>query len=166
MHSSSTASHAAFDAAGHLGSSSRGTGRPPSFDCSPTDRGEDASWIHLAGELDIATAPLLEQTLHASRPRGLRAPVVVLDMRDLEFLDTSGVHVIANAGRRARQAGGRLVLVRGPRAVDRLFTLTGSRGQFEIVDLDAGEPVVMALLRLAARRCGAGARETVLQGGP
>ena len=124
--------------------------RPPVFTCSPTDRGPDASWVHLAGELDIATIPLLEETLHASRLRGLRARLVVLDMRDLEFMDASGMRALMEAGNRARQSDGRLVLVRGPPEVDRVFTLTDSRDQFEIVDLDAGEPVATAVLQLAA----------------
>ena len=122
---------------------------PPVFDCSPTDRGRDASWVRLAGELDIATAPLLKETLHASRPDALRAQLVVLDMRRLEFIDTAGVHVITEAGIRARQTGGRLLLVRGPPAVDRLFTLTSSYEQLDVVDLGPGAPAVLALLQLA-----------------
>jgi anti-anti-sigma factor len=105
--------------------------------------------VHLAGELDIATTPLLVETLHASRRGGLRARVVVLDMRELEFVDTSGLHAIMEAGNRARETGDRLVLVRGPPAVDRVFRLTGSCEQLEIVDLEPVESVVMALLHLA-----------------
>ncbi len=104
--------------------------------------------MHLAGELDIATTPLLQETLRASRLGSLRARLVVLDMRDLEFIDTSGVHAITEAGIRARQAGGRLVLVRGPPAVDRMFALTRACQQLEIADLDPGEPAVTALVHL------------------
>ena len=125
------------------------SGRPPVFACSRTDRDREASWVHLRGELDIATAPLLNETLYASRPDELRARVVVLDMRDLEFVDASGVHAITEADIRARGAGGRLVLVRGPPAVDRVFTLTRSYEHLKVVDLEPAEPAVVALLHLA-----------------
>jgi hypothetical protein len=46
------------------------------------------------------------------------------------------VHAIVNASLRARQVGHRLVLLRGGLDVDRVFTLTGSSDDVEIVDLD------------------------------
>ena len=73
----------------------------PPFDCSWTDGGLNAAWVHLAGELDVDTTPQLEQTL---RDPHSQAPLVVLDMRELAFMDSSGVHAIVNAGARARQA--------------------------------------------------------------
>jgi anti-anti-sigma factor len=87
--------------------------------------------------LDLATAPQLEQTLRESH---LHAPLVVLDLRDLEFMDCSGVRAIVGASVRARQAGRRLVLLRGPPSVDRMFALTGSSDLVEIGDLDSVEP--------------------------
>ncbi len=89
------------------------------FECSCTDR-LDADWVYVAGALDIATTPQLAQTLSESQAR-----LVVLDMRDLAFMDCSAVHAIVDAGRRARTAGRRLLLVRGPEHVDRIFSLTG-----------------------------------------
>jgi anti-anti-sigma factor len=74
-------------------------------------RQPDVAWVHAAGELDIATVPQLVQMLLVSQ---LRARVVVLDLRELEFVDTSGVHAIMNASIRARRLGGRLVLLRAP----------------------------------------------------
>jgi anti-anti-sigma factor len=104
--------------------------------------------VGVTGELDIATAPQLKQTLgHAEDcARG-----VVLDLRELTFMDTSGVHVIVDASARATAAGRRLVLVRGPSQVDRVLALTGARDRLEIVDLDPGEPPVQAFAQLAHR---------------
>ena len=111
------------------------------------DCGSDVAWVQVVGELDIVTAPALEQAL---RDAELRAPLVVLDLRELTFTDSSGVHVITNASARADRAGRRLVLVRGPAQVDRMLTLITSDVP-EIVDLDPGEPVAHALSQLARR---------------
>ena len=43
----------------------------------------------------------------------MQAQLVVLDLRELAFMDSSGVHAIVNASIRARQVGRRLVLLRG-----------------------------------------------------
>ena len=118
----------------------------PAFVCSCTNGGLDAAWVHVAGELDIATTPILERTLR--RAAG-RARLVVLDLRALAFMDGAGVHAIVNAGIRAQRAGRRLVLVRGSSCVDRVFALTGAADDLEIVDIDAVEPPVQALLQLA-----------------
>jgi anti-sigma B factor antagonist len=90
----------------------------------------DRALVHVSGELDIATAPQLEQRLRESRGR-----VAVLDLSALAFMDSSGVHAIVDAGIRARQAGGRLVVLRGRPNVDRLFTLTGTADDVEFGDL-------------------------------
>ena len=63
---------------------------------------------------------------------------MVLDLRELAFMDCSGAHASISA----RQLGRRLVLVRGPPNVDRMFTLTGSSDAVEIADLDQFEPRV------------------------
>ena len=52
--------------------------------------------------------------------------VVVLDLRELTFMDCTGIHVGVAANNRGRQAGAHLVLVRGPSHVDRLFALVGT----------------------------------------
>jgi len=106
---------------------------PPPFACSWTNGGLDAAKVHVAGELDIATTPQLQETLLEPQ---LQAQLVVLDMREVAFMDSSGVHAIVNASVRARKVGRRLVLLRGGLDVDRVFTLTGSTGDVEIVDLD------------------------------
>jgi anti-sigma B factor antagonist len=118
----------------------------PAFACSWTDGGLDAAWVHVGGELDVATAPELEHTLGDPR---LRARLVVLDLRELAFIDAAGVRAIVGASVRARQLGRRLVLVRGNPNVNRMFTLTGSSDDLEIRDIDVGEPAVRELLRLA-----------------
>ena len=119
---------------------------PPAFDCSCTGGGPDGAWVHVVGELDIATTPQLERTL---RDAQLEARLVVLDLRELAFMDSAGVHVIVDAGIRARQVARRLLVLRGPPHVDRVFTLAARRDDVEIHDLDPDEPPAQVLLQLA-----------------
>jgi anti-sigma B factor antagonist len=97
------------------------------------DRREiDTAWVEVAGEVDIATALKLERTLYEALTE---ARLVVLDLCDLTFMDSSGVHAIVRARDRARQAASRLILVRGPAHVHRLLALTGASEHLEIGDL-------------------------------
>jgi anti-anti-sigma factor len=120
---------------------------PVPFACSHTNGGPDVARVHVGGELDIATAPRLERTLDASQAR-----LVVLDLRELSFIDSCGLHAIVNAGIRARRAGRRLVLVRVPAHVDRLLALTGCSHEVEIGDVDPVAPPVHALQRSLVAR--------------
>jgi len=118
---------------------------PPGFRCTCRGMGFHSVSVHVAGELDLATAGLLEQTLRRAEGRAL---LVVLDLRELTFMDSAGLHVIVNASVRARQAGCRLVLVRGPSQVDRLFGLVGAADVLEISDLGPVEAPLQVLARL------------------
>ena len=120
---------------------------PLLFECTTTDRGVGAGWVHIAGELDMATAPQVEKAL---RQAERRARLVVLDLRGLTFMDCSGIHVIVDASIGARSGGHRLMLVRGPSQVDRVFALAGVLGVVDIVGLDTAEDAIQAHLRPAA----------------
>ena len=120
---------------------------PPPFTCSCTNGGPGAARVQVGGELDIATAPQLERTLDASQ-----AQLVVVDLREVTFLDSSGLHAIINAAIRARQDGRRLVLVRVPSNVKRILTLTGISDHVEIADADLVAPPVHALQRSLVAR--------------
>jgi anti-sigma B factor antagonist len=117
----------------------------PVFDCTLHDGAVDAACVHVAGELDMASAPRLDQMLREAEHH---ARLIVLDLRELGFTDCSGVRVIVDASIRARQGGRRLVLLRGGRHVNRVFTLTGASEVVEIVDAAPGAPAIEALPRL------------------
>jgi anti-anti-sigma factor len=123
------------------------SGCPPlaPFECTWRPGGADAAWVHLAAELDLACSFKLERTLREAQQR---ARVVVLDLRELTFIESAGVHVLLEAAARARCGEGRLIVVRGPPAVDRALTLTGVSSQVLIVDLDPNERAARALLHL------------------
>jgi len=118
----------------------------PPFGCTLDDAGSGGSLVRVSGELDRITAPRLTQML---RQATRRARTVVVDLRGLTRVDSTGVNAIADASRAAHRAGRRLVLVRGLSQVERLLALTGALNTVEIVDLAAGEPPVLALLQLA-----------------
>lgn len=91
------------------------------LECASIDDDPDSACLHVAGELDIATAPQLDLALHEAVDR---AQLVVLDLRDLDFIDVAGVRVVVSARARARLAGRRVVVLRGSPTVDRVFGLS------------------------------------------
>jgi len=88
--------------------------------------------IVASGELDLATAEQLETEL--KRLESTEPELVVLDLRALEFMDSTGLRVVIGANARAQERGARLVIVRGPEEVDRVFRLTRMDQHLEIVD--------------------------------
>jgi anti-anti-sigma factor len=118
---------------------------PPAFVCSWMDGGLNAVWMRAAGELDVATTPQLERMLRLPQ---LQVRLVVLDPRELDFIDCSGLRAIVNASIDARKAGHRLVVLRGAPTVERMLRLTGSLDDVEVCDV---EPTGQAL-RAPSRR--------------
>lgn len=95
--------------------------------------------LALTGELDVAGAPRFEQALE--RIERDAPATLVLDLRGLAFMDSTGLRVIIAADDRARDEGRRLVLVRGSDTVQRIIEMTRLDARLEIVgDLEAVEP--------------------------
>lgn len=57
----------------------------------------------------------------------------MLDLRELRFMDSCGLSRLLAARRRARRCGRRLLLVRGPAAVQRLLALAALGEVFEMI---------------------------------
>jgi anti-anti-sigma factor len=87
--------------------------------------------VALAGELDIATAPGLEQKLAELAPQVTR---VMLDLRELAFIDSTGLRVVLGLANGLGENSARVVLVKGPDPVQRVFTLTGADRELTIID--------------------------------
>jgi anti-anti-sigma factor len=85
--------------------------------------------IALSGELDIASAPQLDQTLRTFLYTGFGR--VVIDLRRLSFIDSTGLHLILRYAEAARRAELRFGLIPGPPAVQRIFELTGTNVLFD-----------------------------------
>ena len=88
--------------------------------------------VSLRGELDISSAPTLADALQ--RIEADSPPVILVDLRGLEFMDSTGLRTLVNADQRARDAGRRLAIVRGPEAVDRVFNVTRLDERLDLVD--------------------------------
>lgn len=90
------------------------------------------------GELDMASAPELEQALI---PRIQAGEWLVLDLRALDFIDSSGLRVVVGAHRQAEEGSGRFTCVRGApgSTVHRIVEIAGIDGVIEMVD-DPAEP--------------------------
>jgi anti-sigma B factor antagonist len=91
-----------------------------------------AAIIVVSGELDLASSPSLEAELQ--RVSGTEAELVVLDMRRLEFMDSTGLSIIVRAHQRLADEGRALCLVRGPQQVQRLLDLTGVAERIRLAD--------------------------------
>ena len=87
--------------------------------------------IAVNGDLDLSTAPELERSLVGVQSDGRP---VLLDLRGVAFMDSSGLRVILAADARARSNGSRLMLVPGPPGVQRVFQLTLLDRRLEFVD--------------------------------
>ena len=82
-----------------------------------------------AGELDLATADRVESEVAELRDAGF--DTIVLDLRQVSFLDSSGLRILLTLRNTARRHAHRLVLVRGQERVQRVFELTATQGLFE-----------------------------------
>jgi anti-sigma B factor antagonist len=105
---------------------------PQPFACGVHGAGRGAAWVSARGELDIASAPQLQETLQEVLGRAL---LIIIDLRELTFIDSTGVHVIIDADDHARQTGHRLVLICDSGPLGRLFALLGLTDRLKIVDL-------------------------------
>src|SRR5438309_1941071 len=101
--------------------------------------------VHLGGELDLSSALPLEDRLREIEDG--QPDVLVLDLSELKFLDSTGLRLIVAAHGRAQRAGRRLVIVEGTDAVRRIFRLTGVDGWLDIIDASGVQDG--ALLRTA-----------------
>jgi anti-sigma B factor antagonist len=88
--------------------------------------------LTVTGELDLVSSPLLERELEQAY--GSDGGVILLDLRGLAFMDSTGLHLLVKAQQRAEEAGRRLTLTRGSEQVQRLLDLTGVADLIRIVD--------------------------------
>ena len=94
--------------------------------------------IAVSGELDLASSPALEEQLE--RVFESDAQLVILDLRDLDFMDSTGLSVVVKAHQAADERDRRLCLVKGPPQVQRLLTLTGVAERLPVLDAPEDAP--------------------------
>ena len=92
------------------------------------------NWLALVGELDLGSAPQLVAALKAAQRDG--RPIVV-DLRGLRFIDSTGLRTLLHASQAGSRAGLALQLIAGSPTVMRVFDLTGTAVHFEWAEAPA-----------------------------
>jgi anti-anti-sigma factor len=80
-------------------------------------------FVRPVGELDLSTVPIVQAQLAELESAGFTR--LVLDLRQLRFLDSSGLRLLIEWDARARADGVELTVIPGPPEVQRLFDLAG-----------------------------------------
>jgi anti-sigma B factor antagonist len=87
--------------------------------------------LELHGELDLLGVPMLQEELEKLEAQ---APgIIVLDLQDLQFVDSAGLRVILAAHQGAQEQGRELALTRGTEQVQRLFAVAGVSEHLRII---------------------------------
>jgi anti-sigma B factor antagonist len=92
----------------------------------------DVAVVSAAGEIDVFTAPTLDQALAAQLADG-RSRLVV-DLAEVSFLDSTGLGVLVKALKGAREAGGSLHLVVTSERIRKIFDITGLDASMPLFD--------------------------------
>jgi anti-anti-sigma factor len=91
-----------------------------------------APMLRISGELDLASSPKLQEEL--DRATATSPSLIIIDLRDLDFMDSTGLSVLIHAHQQAQQHGHRLGIVNGSRQIRRLLSLTGVAERLTVVE--------------------------------
>jgi anti-anti-sigma factor len=94
-------------------------GRAPKFEVVPQRDGAVAT-LFVRGELDIATTPKLEAGFAGLEP-GYQT--LVVDLTECSFFASSGISLLLDQNARHDEAGIKMVVVKAPPDVQRMFDL-------------------------------------------
>jgi anti-anti-sigma factor len=96
-----------------------------------SQREADRVVVRLEGELDMANASLLQTALeHAETDK---ASILVLDLQQLRFMDSTGLRVILGARERCQSSGQEFALTPGSKQVQRLLAISGVGQHLRII---------------------------------
>lgn len=93
-------------------------------------QGEADAVVRLTGELDMATAPALHSELAGLAARGVHT--VIVDIAQLDFIDSSGLSVLIAGLKRFREGGGTLTIRSPSGRAKRVFEIAGLSQLFAI----------------------------------
>lgn len=92
----------------------------------------DATVLAVSGELDLTSSTALEEALDGVD--GASLEILVLDLREVEFMDSAGLAVVVKAHQQAQDAGHRFGVISGSPQVQRLLSLTGMNERMTVVE--------------------------------
>jgi anti-sigma B factor antagonist len=116
--------------------SERSTPPPDLFSCDVGRNGSSA-WVRPAGDLDLDTVHRVESALAELREEG--CDNLVLDLRGLAFMDSTGLRLVIRWQTAARDDGFRFAVVPGAEVVQRVFRLTGMDDHLTVAEPPPGE---------------------------
>lgn len=88
--------------------------------------------ISVAGEIDLATAPALEDALETAIAEGHAA--IAIDLDPVSFIDSSGLRALIGAHRRLEELDGSLTVIAGPGVARRLLEVAGVADTLHLVE--------------------------------
>ena len=102
---------------------------------------DEGGFVRLAlkGELDLSTVSQVEEELR--RAEAEEPDLLVLDLGELSFLDSTGLRLIVTADQRAREHGRRFAIMKGPETVQRVFAITKLDDRLDILEPGADPKV-------------------------
>jgi len=92
--------------------------------------GADCAVLRVGGEVDVYTAPQLRERVTSLVANGVRR--IVADLRDVDFLDSTGLGALVGSLKRVREKDGSLTLVSDTGRILQVFRITGLVRAFEI----------------------------------
>jgi anti-sigma B factor antagonist len=103
-----------------------------------TSERADGFHVELSGELDISSASSVESRLMELETR--EPARLILDLRRVSFIDSTGLSMIINADGRARKQGRRLTIVSGDGVPRRILRTVGLEDRLDVhTDVPAAE---------------------------
>ena len=94
----------------------------------------DMATIRFVGELDLASAPQAESALEQLETADPSPTRIVLDLRGVRFLDSTGLRLVLELDAAAREASQELTIIRGSAVVQRIFEVTQVSERLKFVD--------------------------------
>jgi anti-anti-sigma factor len=92
----------------------------------------DKATVALRGELDLSGVDRAREAIEQAEAGG--ATLLVLDLSQLDFIDSTGLEVMLRAARRAHDSGRRLIVARPSRYVRRLLEMTAIDQSLDVVE--------------------------------
>jgi anti-anti-sigma factor len=92
----------------------------------------DKATVALRGELDLSGVDRARDAIAEAEATG--ATLLVLDLSQLDFIDSTGLEVMLRAARRAHDSGRRLIVARPSRYVRRLLEMTAIDQSLDVVE--------------------------------
>jgi anti-sigma B factor antagonist len=91
---------------------------------------DDCAVLQVTGEVDVYTAPMLRERIRELAAKG--AVHLIVDLGQVDFLDSTGLGVLVGGLKRLREDGGSLALVIKTPRILRVFQITGLTKAFAV----------------------------------